>query len=115
MRFWATRERAGARPHRHPLYETFERRGRHVLELRGDDINDRAEGVEGSAVVVVSDGLGSRDSCGRAAWLGREDVTAVTERRGGERQHPAELAAAEDADSGARRNHDEGVSATAAV
>ena len=98
-------ERAGARPNRNPVPEPFQRRCRHVLELDGDDIHRRAEGIQGRGVVIGRHGLGGRDLRGGAAGLRREYVTAIAERRGGDRQHPAELAAAENADGPARRDH----------
>src|SRR5690606_866199 len=55
---------------------------------------------------------------GRRIRVGPEDVAPVAERRGGERQHAAELAVAEDADGGAGRDHapaSSGASGTAAV
>ena len=42
-------------------------------------------------------------------------MAAIAEAGGGERQHPPELAAAENADGPTGRNHDSGDSATAAV
>ena len=108
-------ERAGARPDRHPVSEPFQRRCRHVLELGGDDIHSRGEGVQRGAVVVGRHRLRVRNLRGGTSCLWREDAAAITQRRGGDCQHPAELATAENADGPAGRDHGSGVSATAAV
>ena len=68
-------------------------------------------------VDVVEGGAGElRRDLGRAGTLVRvEDMAVVAELGRGDRQHPAELAAAEDADGGAGRNAHSGVSATDSV
>ena len=78
------------------------RRGlrRHVLELIGNDIDIRGEAVERLGVGVIGAGDAMHDVEGGRIRIGREDVALEAEPRRGQRQHAAELAAAEDADGG---------------
>src|SRR3546814_15007342 len=70
----------------------------HIFEFIGDDVARGGEGGEARFVVpcrlaVVRSDLG-RDALG----IGGVDMDLVTELRGGEAKHPAELAAAQYAD-----------------
>src|SRR6185312_11942958 len=58
------------------------------------------EGREGLLVVIGGDGPVRGDLEGGAEWIGAVDVGFEAEAGGGERQHAAELAAAENADGG---------------
>jgi hypothetical protein len=77
--------------------------GRDVLELVGDDVDLSGEGGERRLVVIGGDGLVRGDLEGRALRIGTVDVGPEAEAGGGQRQHAAELAAAEDADGRVER------------
>ena len=76
---------------------------RHVLELVGDDVDVVGEAVERLGVGIVG-ARSTRCTTSKAgeSGLGREDVAVEAEPGRGERQHAAELAAAQNADRGAR-------------
>ena len=84
------------------LLRRFRRRGgrgdRHVLELVGHDIDGFGETAQFRDVVVAPDGEGGGDLGGRCVRYIAVDMADEAEPRRGQRQHPAELAAAEDAD-----------------
>src|SRR5207249_9423570 len=72
-----------------------------VLELEGDEVDLAGEALERGLVVIGRD-LGRRDMAGRRVGIRAEDAAAEAEPGGRQRRHPPELAAAEDADGGAR-------------
>ena len=86
----------------HRLARREERRGlgRHVLELVGDDIDVGGETVERRHVGVVGLGHAPHHIEGGRVRIGAQHMALEAEPRGGERQHAAELSAAEDADGG---------------
>ena len=75
-------------------------RGRHVLELEGDDIDRLRKGADGGQVVVGCVDLEVGDLSGRGVVIGRERVDAIAETARGHREHPPELPAAEHSDGG---------------
>jgi hypothetical protein len=92
--------------------EGGKRLDREILELVGGDIDLFAEPFERRAVVKPGAGEG-RGDIRRAGVLVRiEDMAFVAELGGGDGEHPAELAAADDADGGPGLDDHPGVSAT---
>ncbi len=87
------------------LLERGQRRDGDVLELVGDDRAVVRELCQRFGIVPL--GAGERGAHFRrhALGFGRVDVAAVAELRRGDRDHPAELAAAEDADGRAGGDH----------
>ena len=83
------------------------RRGlrRHVLEFIGDDVDVGGEAVERFGVGVIGAGDAMHDVESGRVGSGREDVALEAEPRRGQRQHAAELAAAENADRGLGLEH----------
>ena len=77
-----------------------------ILELVGDHRDLGRKAGHGGGIVVAAAGPAIGNFGGRAAGAGGVDVAAIAEVGGGDRQHAAELAAAEDADRGARSDHD---------
>ena len=75
------------------------RRGRHVLELERDDVDAAGERADGVEVVVGGVDFDVGDLAGRRVVLGRERVDPVAEPAGGDREHAAQLPAAEHADA----------------
>ena len=75
---------------------------RHVLEFVGHGLQALGEAVEGRRVVVRShDQLA--DGARRRAGVRVEDAEAEAQRKAGQREHPPELAAADDAERHGRR------------
>src|SRR5262249_20572591 len=70
-----------------------------------DDVDLRGKALERRFVVVGRDGLVGGNARRGAVLFRRADVAVEAQARGGERQHAAELAAAEDADRSAGREH----------
>jgi len=99
--FLRRRQRLGRRKQWNERTEVSRSRERDVFELIGDDVDDRREGRECLLVVIVGHGLVRRDLEGGALRIGAVDVGLEAEAGGCEREHAAELAAAEDADGGA--------------
>ncbi|MNL58639.1 hypothetical protein D3C87_1822910 [compost metagenome] len=77
-------------------------RGRHVLEFIGHHVDGGGEAGERGLILVIRDGVARRNVEGGAVRLGREDMAAYAEIGCRERHHPGELAAAQDAEHGAR-------------
>ena len=73
-----------------------------MLELVGDDIRAIGELDRGIDVGVRADDHPIGNRRGGAVGVGIEHPDPVAHRPGGQRQHPPELAAAEDADDGRR-------------
>ena len=96
-------ERARVRPDRNDRRDPLDRRDVDVLELVGDDIDGAREALQRRRIGIVGDRLRRAHIEGRAFRIGAEDVAAEAEARRGERQHAAELAAAQNPDGGAGR------------
>ena len=77
---------------------------RDVLQLVGDDGAAAGQAERGADVVVRADHQLVGDRCAGAIDVRVEDRDAVAHRAGGLREHPAELAATEDADRGGRQD-----------
>ena len=75
------------------------RGGRHVLELVGDDVRPRPRRRPARHRRHMPPACAHRHLEGAAAAFGRKDVALQAKWCGGERQHAAELPAAEDADA----------------
>ena len=85
--------------------QALDRRGgreRDVLELVGDDVDGRSERLKLAEIIEGAECRGSRNLAG-GAGLVIVDVALEAEACGAQRQHAPELAAAQDADCGARR------------
>ncbi len=101
------RHRLDRRPDERVRGQPLERLGRDVLELgrdrgaRGRQLVQRARVGVGGAQVDVG------HAAGRAAGIGVEHHHAVAHRPRAQREHPAELAAAQHADGGAGQDHAE--------
>ena len=97
------RRRQDARVRQHRLARRQEGRGlrRHVLEFVGDDVDVGGETIERLRVGIVGAGHAMHDVEGGRFRVRREHVAIESEPRGREREHAAELAAAENADDGA--------------
>ena len=78
------------------------RRGlrRHVLEFVGDDVDVLRETIERFGVGVIGGGDTMHHVESGRIGRRREDMTLEAEASGGERQHAAELTAAENPDRG---------------
>jgi hypothetical protein len=92
-----------------PRRPVLDRVGRDVLELVGDHVAGLGQALQGPAVVIGGDDLAGGDAAGRAVLLRIEDDDVEAEARGGLGQHPAQLAAAEDADGRAGARGNEGI------
>ena len=91
---------------------------RHVFEFVGDHLDAGGECLQRRLVLVGRHRGRARDLEGGAVGVGAIHVGAQPEPRGGERQHPPELAAAENADRRPRRQghgSSRGTRATAAL
>src|SRR5690606_21910083 len=82
-----------------------ERRHGDVLELVGDDVAILRERRQGGGVLPFGAGKPRADFGRDRIPFGSVDMAAVAELRRGHRQHPPELAAAEDADGRTGQNH----------
>ena len=71
---------------------------RHILELVGDHIDIGGEAVERGVIGIVGAGDPMHHIEGGRVRTGSEDMAFESEARGREREHAAELAAAENAD-----------------
>src|SRR3546814_9570955 len=98
----ADRQHGGAGPQRHQRLQHLDGGERNVLELEGHHVDRRRKSGKGSLVVVAGHGGGGADLVRRRVGLRSIGMAAVAEPRGSQRRHAAELAAAEDADGGAR-------------
>ena len=78
---------------------------RHVLEFVSDDVDVAGKAVERFGVGVVGGGDAMHDVEGGRVGRRRKDVALEAEPRRGQRQHAAELAAAEDPDRGLGLQH----------
>ena len=97
-RSWLAASAAASGADRPDRRQHLGRARRHVLELVGHDVDGLSEGGQLGLVLVGGDGLGAADVEGRAVGIGAVDVGAQAEPRGGDAEHAAELAAAENAD-----------------
>jgi len=79
--------------------------GRHVFEFVGDDVDRGGKPRQRPLIVIRSAGGERRHLEGAGVLLRRIDVALEAEPRRGKRQHAPELAAAENADGGARLQH----------
>ncbi len=86
------------------LIDRIDDLGRDVLELIGHDVAQARESKRRPDVVIGTDDDPIRDAGSGAIGIGVEDDDAVAHRSGGEADHPTELAPAEDADRGRRRD-----------
>ena len=85
------RQRADARTDWHASAEKFDRRGRHVLELIGDDVDALRETGERRLVVEGGDGARRGGVIGGRRLLGGEDVSAQADFERRHRQHAPKL------------------------
>ena len=92
------RQRPDARTHRQAFREKFDRRGRHVLELIGDDVDAFRESGERRLVVEGGDGPRRGHVIGRRRLFGGEDMGAQADFERRHRKHAPELAGAKNAD-----------------
>ena len=97
------RQRMRARMQRLAGREEGRRRRRHILEFIGHDVDGLGEARQRRLVLVRRHRLRRRHVEGRVLRLGREDMAGDAEIGRGERDHPGELAAADDAEHGAGR------------
>ena len=75
--------------------------GRDVLDLEGDDADALGEVGEALLIEVIPDRFDISDLARWRVGVRRVNGDTIAELAGGEGQHPAQLAAAEDADGGA--------------
>ena len=115
-------KRGRARAGKAALSDDLQGGSRHILEFAGHGINARREPAQAFDVVIGCGGCRGRHLSGRACLrIGGIDMRPDAELRGGDGNHPAKLAAAEDADArgalsvaAGRAGHD-GLSATESV
>ena len=96
-------ERPRVRADRNRLREPLDRRGRNVLEFERDDVDGICEPGERGLVPIIRACRERRDLGGGGVRFGAVDVAAIAQPRRRRRDHPAELAAAQDADHRTRR------------
>src|SRR6185312_14601625 len=101
-----------ARRRQEPGAEHVERGNRQVLELVSGDVDLRAERAQCFEVIVIRARPKRRDVRRRRVVVRVENVGPIAKLRRRDREHPAELAAANDPDRGARGNRHRGASAT---
>ena len=107
-------ERARRRVKHGVLGQCLERAGGDILELVGHHVDLVSEARQRVGIVERPAGE-ARGHLRRGRCLcGRVDMAAIAQRRGGEREHPPELSAPDNADGRARRDHS-GRSSTASV
>jgi hypothetical protein len=88
--------------------EKIHRLDRDILELQRHHVDGGGEGLQ--RLTVVPSGGGVRgDVARRAAFRRLEDMAAIAEPRGVQRQHAPQLPAAQHADHGAGRDHARGL------
>ena len=97
------RERLRVRADRNPLRDPRDGLGRNVLEFERHDVHGGRERVERRPVVVSRAGRARGDLGGGGVLLRAVDVAAIAQPGRRQRDHPAELAAAQDADDRTRR------------
>jgi hypothetical protein len=100
--FLRNTQRLGSGMDRHVIGQPFDRGDIDILEFIGHHIARGGKVLEHDAVVIVRARQAGGGLRSNTLAVGGEDVGAVTELRGGTRQHPPELSAAENADRGAR-------------
>ena len=98
MRSWLVRRIAGRWPHRLQGCKKIKPLGADILELEADHIDRGGECPQAGGLMVVADRRRSRHLAGGAVLLPGQDVAPIAEPGGGERRHPAKLAAADQAD-----------------
>ena len=97
-------QRRPPRPHRDQRLDGLDDRRRDVLQLVGDDGAPLGQPERRTDVVVGADDELVGDGGAGAVDVGVEDRDAVAHRPGRLGEHPAQLAAAEDADRGGRQD-----------
>jgi hypothetical protein len=110
-------ERVGAGPDESAGgQQRFTRGGRDIFELKRHRIDGVGKGGEGGGVGIAGEGcFGRHARCGAVGFVGI-DMHIKAKLGGGDGQHSAELAPAQDADHGAGAQHGHsGLSAMAAV
>ena len=115
-------KRGRARAGKAGLFDDLHGGSRHILEFAGHGINARREPAQAFDVVIGCGGCRCRHLSGWACLrIGGIDMRPDAELRGGDGNHPAKLAATEDADArsalpvaAGRAGHD-GLSATESV
>ena len=90
----------------HVFLDAPQRFRRDVFELVGEHIDRLGEGRQRLDIGVGFVRLQRRDFAGRTVGLGLVDVHAVTETLRRVRKHPAKLAATENTNRFAGRNHE---------
>ena len=105
-------DREGRSPRLELVAKLGKRLGGQVLEFVGGDIDRVGERLECVSIVLARAGESRRDPGRGRIEVGGDHMAVVAELRSGDGQHPAELAAADDADRGARGDGHPGVSAT---
>ncbi len=91
------------RDRRAQLRQLVQGDGRHVLELEGDDVGGLRQRFQTLWVVIGGDDGVGGDAGRRGVGLGVEDGDVEAKARGGQGQHAAKLAAAQDSDGRAGR------------
>ena len=89
--------------------DRIHRIGRHVLEFERDHVDVASKRTQRIEIVVGRGDLDIRHLTGWGVVVGRERVNAVPHLPGRDREHAAQLTAAEDAEGGARRDHAQAV------
>ena len=92
----------GRRPHRFARRQNFRRARGNVLEFIGHDVDGVDKTREGQFVLVGRDGGVARDFDRRIIGAVGINMAGQAEPRRRQRQHPAQLAAADDAHARAR-------------
>ena len=104
MRSWVTTSGVAPGSDRDQRLDRLHDGRRDVLQLVGHDVAATGQPQRGADVVVGADHQLVGDGRARAVDVGVEDRDAVAHRPGGLGEHPAELAATEDADRGGRQD-----------
>ena len=91
-------QRLAVRADRLETFQQIERRGRHVLEFIGDDVHGLGEGAQRGFVLIGRGGHRMGHVARGRVRARLEDMGLVAQTRGRDREHPAQLTAAEDAD-----------------
>ncbi len=89
--------------------EPGQRGGGDILEFVGDDVHARREPRQRGRIAERALREMAGDLGGNTVGIGCVDMGAIAELRGGDRKHPPQLAAADDADGGAGRDGHESI------
>ena len=98
-------QRVANRSNRSVACHDFGRRHRHVLELERDYVDRACELLDPIGIEIVGVDLTIRDLPGGRVLAGRERRDAVAQTASREREHPAELSTAQNAEPCARCDH----------